>query len=808
MEEKASILIVDDYEGIRRNLSLILGKMGHETEEAGTACEAIEKAQNKFFNVALLDIMLPDCDGVELLASLKRMHPDMAVVMITGHASMETAVRALNEGASAYITKPLDMDRVVATVREALGRQWLVNENRRLYEEAQRELAERRKVEEALRRSEERYRFLYEGGPAISLIMGTDGAIRDACKASLEKLGYAREDIVNRSALDFVVPEHHERAAAMLARCFNDEYTPEIDLDVYANDGSVRTILFSPGQLVLREGDEPSGILVTGIDITERKRLEQLAARQSAVVEAINRVFREALVCETEEELAKTCLAVAEQLTGSMFGWIGEVNAKWRLDTIVISDPGRGECGMPGSEAARAMRNMPIRGLWGTVIRKGRSLIVNDPASHPDRVGVPEGYPPLTSFLGVPLRRGSAIFGEIALANKRSGYLPEDVETVEALSVAIVESLLSKRAREALRQSEEKLRLMFESVTDGMVVTDLKGVITDVNPGAMRMHGFGGRDEIVGKFAFDLVAPRDRRRARTNVRAAMRKGTVADAEFTLCRVDRSEFPAELGASVLNDASGEPVGLVTVLRDITERRQAEERLRDYRQQLRSLASRLSLAEERERRRLAAGLHDRVGQTLAVIKLKLGALQEPLPPAELERQLGEVRAHVDQVIKETRSLTFELSPPVLYELGLEAALEWLAEQSQERHGVPCKLKDDGRAKPLGDDMRGILFGAANELLLNVAKHAQARAARISVGRRGDEVRVTVEDNGVGFDLSEMGRPTRGFGLFSIRERLEQVGGRVEVKSRPGRGTRVVVVAPIEREAKAEEGDSNER
>lgn len=151
-----------------------------------------------------------------------------------------------------------------------------------------------------------------------------------------------------------------------------------------------------------------------------------------------------------------------------------------------------------------------------------------------------------------------------------------------------------------------------------------------------------------------------------------------------------------------------------------------------------------------------------------------------------------------------MTFELSPPVLYELGLEAALEWLAEQFQKRHRIPCELKDDGRAKPLGDDVRAMLFRAANELLLNVAKHAHAHAARVSVRRLAQEVRVTVEDDGVGFDTSEARARSRGFGLFNIRERLEQIGGHVEIKSGPGRGTRVTIAAPLERKARAKRRD----
>ncbi len=150
MNEKQSILIVDDDESTCRTLALIFKKKGYEIETARMGREAIEKMQKKFFNLALLDIRLPDIEGTKLLSSLKEMHPDLEVIIITAHASVKTAVQALNKGASAYITKPLNMDEVLAIVREALRKQHLVVENRRLLKIAQQELAQRKQNEKKL----------------------------------------------------------------------------------------------------------------------------------------------------------------------------------------------------------------------------------------------------------------------------------------------------------------------------------------------------------------------------------------------------------------------------------------------------------------------------------------------------------------------------------------------------------------------------------------------------------------------------------------------------------------------------------
>jgi len=231
--------------------------------------------------------------------------------------------------------------------------------------------------------------------------------------------------------------------------------------------------------------------------------------------------------------------------------------------------------------------------------------------------------------------------------------------------------------------------------------------------------------------------------------------------------------------------------------IEEAKLNEKKLLTQQEKLRSLSSELVLTEERERRHIAIGLHDRIGQTLAVTKIKLGELREALPAGTAADALAEIRGFIDQTIQDTRSLTFELSPPVLYELGLEAALAWLANQTREKHAMRVELKDDGQSKPLDNGCRVIAFQAVRELLFNVVKHARAQIATISISRDDDAVRIDIEDDGIGFDTSELDATVSGsmdFGLFSVRERLQPLGGRLEIHSEPGSGTRVALVLPL--------------
>ncbi|MCK4830339.1 histidine kinase, partial [bacterium] len=164
---------------------------------------------------------------------------------------------------------------------------------------------------------------------------------------------------------------------------------------------------------------------------------------------------------------------------------------------------------------------------------------------------------------------------------------------------------------------------------------------------------------------------------------------------------------------------------------------------------------------------------------------------------------IQLHVRQMIQRTRSMTFEISPPVLYDLGLEPAMEWLVERFQEQHGIACEFHDDGLPKPISEDWRSILFQSTRELLANVRKHAKAKNVRVSICREGKQVRITVEDDGVGCStqiLNQKIKKNEGFGLFNLRERLIHLRGKFAIDSRKGKGTTITMMAPLKRDKKA--------
>ena len=172
---------------------------------------------------------------------------------------------------------------------------------------------------------------------------------------------------------------------------------------------------------------------------------------RSKVSDAVNRILRESTQCRTAAEVAERALALAEQLTGSAFGFIGELNAMRKLDTIAISNPGWGACAMEGQAATCLIYDMELRGIWASVLREGRAKIINAPTLDPDYFGVPEGHPPLRSFIGVPFVTEGRALGLVALANKEGGYSERDLSTLQSLAGPFYEALQRKRLEEAVR---------------------------------------------------------------------------------------------------------------------------------------------------------------------------------------------------------------------------------------------------------------------------------------------------------------------------------------------------------------------
>jgi len=227
-------------------------------------------------------------------------------------------------------------------------------------------------------------------------------------------------------------------------------------------------------------------------------------------------------------------------------------------------------------------------------------------------------------------------------------------------------------------------------------------------------------------------------------------------------------------------------------EIKVRKQAEKQLLTYQKQLQLLSSQISLIEEREKRKIATELHDCIGQTLALTKIKLKSLRKLSESAECKNIIEEILQLVEQTIEGARTLTFELSPPILYELGFCHALQWLVDQFSEQHGITIKFNKYDGDLYLDNNIRFILFQAVRELLMNIVKHAQATKVKINMSIVDGNLKIVIEDNGIG--LPERSSICTGYGLFNIRERMNHINGHFEIISTNSRGTRATLMASL--------------
>ncbi|HPF35169.1 MAG TPA: sensor histidine kinase [Candidatus Krumholzibacteria bacterium] len=225
-----------------------------------------------------------------------------------------------------------------------------------------------------------------------------------------------------------------------------------------------------------------------------------------------------------------------------------------------------------------------------------------------------------------------------------------------------------------------------------------------------------------------------------------------------------------------------------------------RVRELTAELRRLSAELCLTEARERRIIAEELHDHVGQSLALIKRKVARLRGDAVFSGLEQGLDEIADLLDRTIRATRELTGEISPPVLYELGLSDGLDWLAEWCGDKLDLTVEYRTAGPPPDVPEEARVMLFKSARELLRNVKRHAGVDRAALTLTSRPDGVEIRVDDAGAGFHPEGRVRPLDGggFGLFSIRERMRQLGGEAVLTSAPGAGTRAVLRLPLTRVA----------
>ncbi len=339
-------------------------------------------------------------------------------------------------------------------------------------------------------------------------------------------------------------------------------------------------------------------------------------------------------------------------------------------------------------------------------------------------------------------------------------------------------------------------RLIVESMQEAALAATPEGRILFCNQqfGAMLELPL---DRLLGRKLADLVTAEDHPMLALLLRAAEWKPVKGRLRF---RSHTRTIPTHASANFLPQQDGPTICIVAAdLSDLeasdAHLRKSNAELHARAAQLRRLAGELAQAEDRERRRLASILHDGLQQLLVGAQLQMGRViaESGRAPSPTSRRVAQL---LDQSIEMARSLALEMSPPLRFGSGLLAAFTWLVRSMREKHSLAVKLTTKGEIDPAGEEISSILFRSVQELLLNVVKHAGVRTAALRLAVDGNHLRIIVVDKGTGFNVEQVEQASgvSGFGLFSIRERLSLLGGRMDVRSEPGRGSRFTLEVPL--------------
>jgi len=371
---------------------------------------------------------------------------------------------------------------------------------------------------------------------------------------------------------------------------------------------------------------------------------------------------------------------------------------------------------------------------------------------------------------------------------------PEDfLGLLQTLSGVIGFAHTHKRLLNVNRALEQQFRNVFDQPLIGMAFEDMQGRLLRVNPELCVMLGYS-EEELLTMRDEQLTDPErsgDDLALFQELRAGVRQNYHIEKAYV--RKDGRVIWGTLHVCRLASTDGGPARILAMVEDITERREAEDRLHEAQVALHELTGRLIQAQEEERQRIARELHDDIGQRLSLLILEIERISREAPVSSEPQfgNLGTVLEQMDELAKDVHQLSHQLHSTKLQHIGLRSALRDLCQQVATPHGTVV-VQQLEEAPDLPSEVQLCLYRVAQEALNNVAKHSKAGRAFVRFAKVGGVARLEVRDTGVGFDASHAGR---GLGLASMRERLRIVGGNLLVRSKPGKGTTVVASIPVE-------------
>ncbi len=761
LTKAADILVVDDSIASLKLLSEILTNEGYRVRPTKRPQSAIESAMAYPPSLILLDVKMPEMDGFEVCRRLKQEERtrDIPVIFVSGLQDVQDRLRGFEAGGVDFISKPFQESEVLARVRTHLALR-----NMQLHLEdlvtkrtaeltatnktLEAEISQRKNAEDKIRRSRDYLKILTDSmGDVVFSVKMPERKIEWVNASSFNILGYDPEELIGRTT-EFLYPNRNEFLA------FGDKLT-----GVVAEGKNIVHI----AQFLRRKSGEafPAEFTLT-------------LHKEKGEVIGVTGIIRDV----SERKQAEMALQKSRQHFQLLF--------ERHHAVMLLIDPDSGEI-VDANPAAASFYGYSRAELKALNISAINQL---DPEQIADKRQ--NAKTETRNYFIFPHR---LVNGEIRTVEVYS--TPIDIQDRKLLFSIIHDITERKQAEEALRESEKKFRTLVTNTEEIVYMINKDGTfLLSEGKGLSKLGLKPG--QVVGKSIFELY--KDYPQMLAEIRKAF-NGETATTEINVGGIYfRNWYTPH------KDREGEIIGLLGLSINVTDQKQAEEELKAYQQRLKSLASQLTITEEKERRRIAADLHDHVGQSLALARIQIISVLKLASDPKQTAMLDEISDSLRQTVQETRELIYDLSPPQLNEIGLSAAISgWLEKQVEKRYGLKVECIVSGSEEPVDDDTRAILFRSVRELVTNVIKHARATRVNIRVNQNNDRIKVIVRDDGAGFDANAISQSIideYGFGLFSIKERMADLDGSLEIISEPGQGTEAIMTVPLEKEKDNEE------
>jgi PAS domain S-box-containing protein len=622
------------------------------------------------------------------------------------------------------------------------------------------DITERKRVEEALKKSEEKFSKAFQQSPmALTLTSAKDQRFIDVNETFERITGWRRDQVIGRTSLDIGLWVNPAERAELAKRLLTERSLRNLEFRFRMRDGSIRNGL-SSAELIELDG-QPCVLGVTA-DITDYKRSQE-ALRESEARERSKVKELEAILDAVPVPVLIAHDTACRHITGNR----------------AASEQLREAKGQNLSQSAPPGERPAFRQIKNGVEIPADLLPMQQAAA--------TGKPIYGCALSLLFEDGT-IREEIANAIP---LLDESGKPRGAVGASMDVTEL-KRTEGALRESEDKLRLLLDSTAEAIYGIDLEHRCTFCNPAGLRALGYEHLDEVLGKNMHTLIhhtradgTPFPVEACRVHRVTQTGEGAHAEDEL-LWRANGTSFPAEYW-SYPQRRGQEVVGGVVAFIDITERKLAEAALAN-------VSRKLIEAQEQERSRIGRELHDDIGQRLALLAVELQQLhKDPLVFPRVRGRLGELQKKVAEIAADSQSLSHELHSASLQYLGITVAMRGFCREFSEQQKVKVDFKSNDLPTALSADVSLCLFRILQEALHNSAKHSGGKSFEVRLWGTADEIHFTVKDSGKGFDRGAA-NTNQGLGLISMEERLKLVNGTLSIESQPGRGTTIEARVPV--------------